>query len=86
MLNTMVSLVLLVIARTARIACGLTDRQTDTHTQDKYCNPRCACAPRVNYYRQICMGRQFAPYTHEPGNCMCATSQNHILHIVLSQV
>ena len=28
----MVSLVLLVIARTARIGCGLTDRQTDTHT------------------------------------------------------
>ena len=25
------------------------DRHTDTHTQDKYRNPRCACAPRVNY-------------------------------------
>ena len=24
-----------------------TDRQTDT--QNDYCNPRCACAPRVNY-------------------------------------
>ena len=22
---------------------------TDTRTQTKYCNPRCACAPRVNY-------------------------------------
>ena len=28
---------------------ALWDRHTHTHTQDKYCNPRCACAPRVNY-------------------------------------
>ena len=35
--------------------CGLysqTDRHTHTHThthtQDNYCNPRCACMPRVN--------------------------------------
>ena len=26
----------------------LSDRHTNTHTQTKYCNPRCACAPRVN--------------------------------------
>ena len=26
-----------------------TDTQTHTHRQTKYCNPRCACAPRVNY-------------------------------------
>ena len=25
-----------------------TDTQTDTHTRDNYCNPRCSCAPRVN--------------------------------------
>ena len=31
-INKMVSLVLLVIARIARIACRLTDRQTHTHT------------------------------------------------------
>ena len=45
----------LLIARTARIACS--DRHTDTHTythihthtRDNYCNPLCACAPRVNY-------------------------------------
>ena len=51
MINTMASFVILLIARTARIACA--DRQTyihtDTHTRDNYCNPRCACAPRVNY-------------------------------------
>ena len=38
--------------------CDLTDRQTDTHThrqththtdRPNYSNPRCACAPRVNY-------------------------------------
>ena len=44
----MISFIILLIASTARIACA--DRQTDrhTHTQDNYCNPRCACAPRVN--------------------------------------
>ena len=28
-----------------------TDRRTDeqTNRQNDYCNPRCACAPRVNY-------------------------------------
>ena len=47
-LNTTVSFVILLIARTARIACA--DRQTDiqTNTRDNYCNPRCACVPRVN--------------------------------------
>ena len=46
----MVSFVILLVARTARIACA--DRHTyrHTHTRDNYCNPRCACAPRVNYY------------------------------------
>ena len=54
-LNTTVSFVTLLIARTARIACA--DRHTHTHTyihththtQEDYCNPLCACAPRVNY-------------------------------------
>ena len=43
--NTMVSFVILLIARTARIACA--DRQTDTHTHES--TTRCTCAPRVNY-------------------------------------
>ena len=30
------------------IVCGHGD--THTHTQDNYCNPRCACVPRVNEY------------------------------------
>ena len=57
-LNTMVSFVKLLIARTARIACvdRHTDRQTDrqTHTRDNDCNPRCAYTPKVNklYYLQ----------------------------------
>ena len=46
------SFVILLIACTARIACSdrQTYRQTDrqTHTRDNYCNPPCACAPRVN--------------------------------------
>ena len=37
-------LLLLVVAEMER-----TDRQTHTHTQDNYCNPRCACTLRVNY-------------------------------------
>ena len=28
-----------------------THTHTHTHTQYDYRNPRCACAPRVNYYR-----------------------------------
>ena len=50
-LNTMASFVILLTARTARIACVRTYRQTDrqTNTRDNYCNPLCACAPRVNY-------------------------------------
>ena len=36
-----------------------TDRQTHTHTRENYCNPRCACVPRVNnekttYHGIIC--------------------------------
>ena len=45
LLNTMVSFIILLIARTARIACA--DRHTDI--QDNYCNPRYACAPKVKY-------------------------------------
>ena len=39
----MASFVILLTARTARIACSdrQTDRQTDTHTRDNYCNPLC---------------------------------------------
>ena len=46
----MVSLVLLVFVRTDRLACGLTHSHTHTHTQDNYCNPRCTCVPKVNYW------------------------------------
>ena len=31
----------------------VTDGQTDKHPQTKYCNPRCSCAPRVNYQRGV---------------------------------
>ena len=43
-LNTMVSFIILLMARTARIACAdrQTDIQTHTHTRDNYCNPLCA--------------------------------------------
>ena len=46
-LNTMASFVILLIARTARIACVRTYRHT--HIRDNYCNPLCAYTPRVNY-------------------------------------
>ena len=65
-LNTMASFVILLIARTARIACSDRHRQTDkhththththtrTHTRDNYCNPLCACTPRVNKWVCSC--------------------------------
>ena len=52
-LNLLVSLISRLVACSARIVADKqTDRQTDrqTDTQNDYCNPRCACAPRVNNY------------------------------------
>ena len=48
-LKMLVSLISRLVACSARI---VVDRQTDrqTHTQNDYCNPRCACTPRVNNY------------------------------------
>ena len=47
-LKLLVSLISRLVACSARIVVDKqTDRQTDTQTN--YCNPRCACAPRVNY-------------------------------------
>ena len=43
-LNLLVSLISRFVACSARIVA---DKQTDT--QNDYCNPRCACALRVNY-------------------------------------
>ena len=47
-LKLLVSLISRLVARGARIVL---DTHTDTHTdtQNDYCNPRCACAPTVNY-------------------------------------
>ena len=47
-LKLLVSLISRPVACSARI---VVDRQTDrqTDTQANYCNPRCACAPRVKY-------------------------------------
>ena len=54
-LNMMVSFVILLIARTAIIACA--DRHTyiQMYTRDNYCNPHCLFAPRVNnsYKREL---------------------------------
>ena len=50
-LKMLVSLISRLVACSPRIVVDKqTDRQTDgrTHTQNDYCNPRCACAPRVN--------------------------------------
>ena len=49
-LKMLVSLISRLVACSPRIVVDKqTDRQTDRHTQNDYCNPRCACAPRVNY-------------------------------------
>ena len=34
------------------VRCHQTDRRTDTPTD--YSNPRCVCAPRVNYWLKLC--------------------------------
>ena len=44
-LYTMVSFIIRLITRTAKIDVH-TDRQMDR--QDNYCNPHCTCMPRVN--------------------------------------
>ena len=52
--HALVALKMLVSLISRFVDCSLrivVDKQTDkqTHTQNDYCNPRCACAPRVNY-------------------------------------
>ena len=51
-LKLLVSLISRLVACSPRI---VVDTHTHTHrhtdTQNDYCNPRCACAPRVNNYR-----------------------------------
>ena len=50
-LKMLVSLISRLVACSPRIVVDKqTDGQTDGHTQNDYCNPRCACAPRVNNY------------------------------------
>ena len=57
-LKMLVSLISRLVACSPRIVVDKqTDRQTDT--QNDYCNPRCACAPRVNHISSsfgICRG------------------------------
>ena len=50
-MKMLVSLISRLVACSTRIVVDKqTDRQTDrqTDTQNDYCNPRCACAPKVN--------------------------------------
>ena len=46
LLGRLLSFVALII--TFKVRGWVTDTHTHTDTQTKYCNPRCACAPRVN--------------------------------------
>ena len=45
-LALLVSLISHLVVCSVRI---VVDRHTDRQTQNDYCNPRCACAPRVNH-------------------------------------
>ena len=47
-LKLLVSLISRLVACSPRIVVD-THTHTHTDTQNDYCNPRCACAPRVNY-------------------------------------
>ena len=62
--NTTVSFVTLLIARTARIACAC-QTYIHTHTQDDYCNPLYACAPRVNNMHANKATDYLIPVLHE---------------------
>ena len=63
-LNPLVSLFGYLVVRSSRIKV---DRHTDGRTdgQNDYCNPRCACAPRVNELHYICTNIDYyaLPYT-----------------------
>jgi len=54
-----------------KVRCWVTDTHThtDTHTdtQTKYCNPPCACAPRVNKYGQQSLADGVAQTIEVPG-------------------
>ena len=47
-LKLLVSLITRLVACSAGIVVD-THMHTHTDTQNDYCNPRCACVPRVNY-------------------------------------
>ena len=47
---------------TWKVRCWVTDTDTQTDTQTKYCNPRCACAPRlINHYHEIAIPNTQSP-------------------------
>ena len=69
-------------AEKVSIVCGtnnhvqsemLSNRHTDTQT--KYCNPRCACAPRVNYWLPNWMSLSY-----------CPTTPTHVLFLTKEQI
>ena len=54
--HALVALKMLVSLISRLVVCSLrivVDKQTDRQTQNDSCNPRCACAPRVNYCEGI---------------------------------
>ena len=72
-LKMLVSLISRLVACSPRIVRRRTDKQTDrqTHTQNDYCNPRCACAPRVNNYTYMGM------YIFHPWTRPCTRMHRH---------
>ena len=47
---------------TWKVRCWVTDTDTQTDTQTKYCNPRCACTPRlINHYHEIAIPNTQSP-------------------------
>ena len=62
-LKLLVSLISRSVACSPRIVVD-THTHTQTDTQNDYCNPRCACAPRVNYtvvVLSFCLLPRFLP-------------------------
>ena len=92
-LKLLVSLIRRLVACSARIVVDRqTNRQTNrqTDTQTNYCNPRCACAPRVNKCIKVqqhacskhCSGTECI-YSHRCVMCKCITVQFQQIRVII---
>ena len=70
-LKTMVSFIIHLITRMARIACP------DRNTQDNYCNPPCTCVPTVNNCNRSCSAFTYLLFSREYRITNASTNPDH---------